>query len=78
MFLSHKTSSHKTHTKIEVVPRQIAKLSLHSTQLNFNFNFEAEIALFSDNTATLGLGDVPKVNLSRFLENNRTEKKLIS
>ena len=26
--------------------------SLASTQLNFNFNFEAEIALFSDNTAT--------------------------
>ena len=23
-----------------------------STQLNFNFNFEAKIALFSDNTAT--------------------------
>ena len=30
----------------------IAKLSLNSTQLNFNFNFEAEIALFQDNTAT--------------------------
>ena len=30
----------------------IAKHSLNSTQLNFNFNFEAEIALFPDNTAT--------------------------
>ena len=30
----------------------IVKLSLNSTQLNFNFNFEAKIALFSNNTAT--------------------------
>ena len=29
-----------------------AKLSLNSTQINFSFNFEAEIALFSDNIAT--------------------------
>ena len=30
----------------------IAKPSLNSTQLNFNLNFDAEIALFPDNTAT--------------------------
>ena len=30
----------------------IAKLSFNSTQLNFNINSEAEIALFPDNTAT--------------------------
>ena len=29
-----------------------AKLSLNSTHLNFNLNFEAEIALFTDNTDT--------------------------
>ena len=33
-----------------------------STQLNFNFNFEAEIALFSDNTATHPTGKVVKWN----------------
>ena len=45
-----------------------------STQLNFNF--EAEIALFSDNTATLGLGDISKVNISRFLEKKIKLKKI--
>ena len=40
------------HRLQEVQIFAIAKLSLNSTQLIFNFNFEAEIALFSDNTAT--------------------------
>ena len=31
-----------------------AKLSLNSTQLNFNFNFEAEIALFMSCLADVG------------------------
>ena len=35
-----------------IIIRHFAKLSLNSTQLNFNFNFEAEIALFSNNTAS--------------------------
>ena len=33
-----------------------------STQLNFKFYFEAEIALFSDNTATHPAGKVVKWN----------------
>ena len=36
--------------------------SPNSTQLNFNFNFEAEIALFSDNTATHPTGKLVKWN----------------
>ena len=69
---------------VDLVLLIFSKLSLNSTQLKFNFkfNFEAEIALFSDNTATqpptLGLGDIPKVNILRFLEKIEPKKKLIS
>ena len=42
-----------------------AQPQLNSIQHNFKLNFETEIALFSDNTATqpptLALGDTPKI-----------------
>ena len=37
---------------ILVLSQTKAEVRFKSSQVNFNFNFEAEVALFSDNTAT--------------------------
>ena len=50
--IKHLTVSPSIRQEISVNKIIFAKLSLNSTKLNFNFNFEAEMALFSDNTAT--------------------------
>ena len=50
--IKHLTVSPSIRQEISVNKIIFAKLSLNSTKLNFNFNFEAEIALFPDNTAT--------------------------